>query len=172
VHKDAPCSDRKIALDGRRIPCEGPPRPHPFLCEPDIFLNYLSKSRGRAAPGADLSWTTGRVQPAQDPFTELRDALIVSNDDRGSSPDAAALALSGVAPRNPKESAILKTLAPGAYTVILKGATGGTGVGLFSFSYEIRKFVGRFGKTPYLHAVARDVFVYRQKHGERRGRYY
>lgn len=68
----------------------------------------------------------------QDPFIELHDgqgALVDTNDDWGSSPDAAALALSGAAPSHPKESAILKTLAPGAYTVILKGATGGTGVG-------------------------------------------
>ena len=31
--------------------------------------------------------------------------------------------------RKPKEAAILQTLAPGAYTVVLTGVNGGTGVG-------------------------------------------
>jgi hypothetical protein len=68
----------------------------------------------------------------QDPVIELHDAqgaTIVSNDDWGTSPDAGALTTSGLAPTNPKESAILRTLAPSAYTVILSGANGGTGVG-------------------------------------------
>ena len=36
----------------------------------------------------------------------------------------------GLAPSNPKESALLATLAPGAYTVIVNGVSGATGVGL------------------------------------------
>lgn len=75
---------------------------------------------------------SGVSNALQDPFLELHDAqgaLVVSNDDWGSSPDAAALALSGVAPSHPKESAILRTLSPGAYTAILSGVGGGTGVG-------------------------------------------
>ncbi|HYJ06127.1 MAG TPA: hypothetical protein VEX43_13400, partial [Chthoniobacterales bacterium] len=37
----------------------------------------------------------------------------------------------GLQPGNDLESAILKTLAPGAYTVILKDVNGDTGIGLF-----------------------------------------
>ena len=36
----------------------------------------------------------------------------------------------GLAPVYPKESAILITLQPGAYTAIVTGANGGTGVGI------------------------------------------
>jgi hypothetical protein len=96
----------------------------------DSFTNQPQNILVRGI-GPSLS-ASGVSNPLQDPFIELHDsqgALITSNDDWGSSPDAGALALSGAAPTNPKESAILKTLAPGAYTVILKGATGGTGVG-------------------------------------------
>jgi hypothetical protein len=81
--------------------------------------------------GPTLS-AAGVSNPLQDPFIELHNAqggLVVSNDDWGSSPDAAALTTSGLAPTNPKESAILRTLAPGAYTVVLSGVNGGTGVG-------------------------------------------
>jgi hypothetical protein len=81
--------------------------------------------------GPSLS-AAGVSNALQDPFIELHDAqgaLVVSNDDWGSSPDAGALTISGLAPTNPKESAILKNLAPGAYTVVLSGMNGGTGVG-------------------------------------------
>lgn len=56
--------------------------------------------------------------------------LITQNDDFASSPDAAAITALGLAPRDPKESAILRTLPGGNYTAVLSGADGGTGVGL------------------------------------------
>ena len=74
----------------------------------------------------------GVSNPLQDPSIALHDsqgAFIVSNDDWGLSAESASLAISGIAPSSPKESAILRTLAPGAYTVILSGVGGGTGVG-------------------------------------------
>jgi len=52
------------------------------------------------------------------------------NDDWGSAANAAAIGASGFAPGNPLESAILVTLDPGAYTAIVTGAAGGTGVGI------------------------------------------
>lgn len=70
----------------------------------------------------------------QDPALELHDAngaLIASNDDWGSSPDAAAIGASGFAPSNAKESAILFVPAPGNYTAIVSGnGPTPTGVGL------------------------------------------
>jgi hypothetical protein len=101
-----------------------------FIVRDDSFTNQPQNILVRGI-GPSLT-ASGVSNPLQDPLIELHDsqgALIDSNDDWGSSLDAAALALSGVAPSAPKESAILKTLAPGAYTVILKGATGGSGVG-------------------------------------------
>jgi hypothetical protein len=96
----------------------------------DSFTNQPQSILVRGI-GPSLS-ASGVSNPLQDPFIELHDAqgnLVVSNNDWGSSPDAAALTTSGLAPTNPKESAILRTLAPGSYTVVLSGVNGGTGVG-------------------------------------------
>jgi hypothetical protein len=38
--------------------------------------------------------------------------------------------LLGLAPSDPKESGIFRSLPPGAFTAILAGANGGTGIGL------------------------------------------
>lgn len=43
---------------------------------------------------------------------------------------AVQLSANGLAPSNPSESAIFTDLAPGAYTVILSGASNTIGVGL------------------------------------------
>jgi streptogramin lyase len=56
-------------------------------------------------------------------------ALLV-NDDWETDPRAPELAASGYAPGNPKESAILVTLNPGAYTAIVSGVGGTTGVAI------------------------------------------
>ncbi|MDQ6624523.1 MAG: hypothetical protein M3Y69_00060 [Verrucomicrobiota bacterium] len=71
--------------------------------------------------------------PLANPLLQLYDAqgvLITSNDDWSTSPDAAALTATGLAPSSPLESAILRTLAPGAYTTILRGADNGSGIGV------------------------------------------
>ena len=57
-------------------------------------------------------------------------ATIATNDDWGSAPNASAIAASGFAPSDPREAAILITLPPGAYTAIVRGVGGGTGVGI------------------------------------------
>lgn len=67
------------------------------------------------------------------PALELRDnngALLISNDDWTDDPvQAAAIAVSGLAPGSPLESAIVATLPPGAYTAIAVGLGGTTGIG-------------------------------------------
>ena len=61
----------------------------------------------------------------------LRDQVIIaSNDNWGDAANAAAIASSGFAPSDPREAAILTTLAPGPYTVIIAGSGGRTGIGL------------------------------------------
>ncbi len=66
-----------------------------------------------------------------DPFLELHnpDGSVVTNDNWKQAPNAADIP-PGFAPSNDLESVIYTTLAPGAYTAILKGAHGETGVGL------------------------------------------
>ena len=56
--------------------------------------------------------------------------VIATNDDWGTAQNAAQIQASGFAPGHPQESAILITLPPGAYTAIVSGAAGGTGVGI------------------------------------------
>jgi len=56
--------------------------------------------------------------------------MIASNDDWGTATNAAAIQATGLAPVSPLESAILTTLPPGAYTAVVSGSGGGTGVGI------------------------------------------
>lgn len=55
---------------------------------------------------------------------------LMRNDDWKTDANQAALLASGFAPGNDLEAAILVTLNPGAYTVIVTGSDGGTGVGI------------------------------------------
>jgi len=67
-----------------------------------------------------------------DPTLELHDGsgnTIAANDDWRDG-NAAGIEAAGLAPNNDKEAAILQTLDPGAYTVILGGTSGATGIGL------------------------------------------
>ena len=57
-------------------------------------------------------------------------AVIATNDNWQSAANAAQIQASGFAPSKPLESALLITLEPGAYTAIVSGADGGTGVGI------------------------------------------
>ena len=65
------------------------------------------------------------------PALELRDgsgAMIASNDDWRSTQEAEILAT--IPPTNDNESAIVKTLAPGAYTAVVRDVNNASGVGL------------------------------------------
>lgn len=67
-----------------------------------------------------------------DPVLELHDstgALVATNDNWRTSQQNEIIA-TGLAPNNDKESAVLATLNPGAYTAIVRGASNATGVGL------------------------------------------
>jgi DNA-binding transcriptional regulator LsrR (DeoR family) len=54
----------------------------------------------------------------------------VTNNDWQADPNSGALGVLGFAPSNSKEAAILATLQPGAYTVIVTGAGNTTGVAI------------------------------------------
>jgi hypothetical protein len=74
---------------------------------------------------------------------ELHDStgqLIASNDDWGTSANLQEIIDSQLSPSNAKESAILITLAPGAYTAIVRGVGNGTGVGLIE-TYDLDQSV-------------------------------
>jgi hypothetical protein len=55
---------------------------------------------------------------------------IAANDNWQNAANAAAIQASGFAPTDPLEAAILITLQPGAYTAIVSGVAGGTGIAI------------------------------------------
>lgn len=83
--------------------------------------------------GPSLS-SFGIANALQDPTLELRDQngalLRADNDWQDDAAQAAQVTAAGLAPSNPKESAIVATLPPGLYTAILAGLNNGSGVGL------------------------------------------
>ena len=71
--------------------------------------------------------------PLGDPMLELYNSQgtqIDSNDNWGTNGGAAEMQYLQLQPPNGYESAILTTLAPGPYTVIVKGVNNGTGIGM------------------------------------------
>jgi hypothetical protein len=77
--------------------------------------------------------SAGIANPLADPFLELHDAngtIIQSNDNWQSGPDAQTIISKGLEPTNAKESALLATLNPGAFTAIIRGVNGATGLAL------------------------------------------
>jgi len=86
-----------------------------------------------SAVGPTLA-SAGIANPLPNPaLTVVRmsdQAVIATNDDWQSSPDAAAIASLGLAPGDARESAVMLTLEPGAYTAIVQGVGGTTGVGI------------------------------------------
>jgi alpha-tubulin suppressor-like RCC1 family protein len=74
----------------------------------------------------------GITNPLADPsFTIVRQSdntVVVENDNWQTAPNAAQLQAAGFAPSNPVEAGVLVTLPPGAYTAVVKGANGSTGI--------------------------------------------
>ncbi|MBA3882273.1 MAG: PQQ-dependent sugar dehydrogenase [Chthoniobacterales bacterium] len=79
---------------------------------------------------ADGASIPGRIT---DPLLDLHDGsggMIASNDDWVNSSDKQKIINTGVQPSDNKESALLRTLSPGAYTAVLRSANASNGVGL------------------------------------------
>ncbi|CAN5786067.1 hypothetical protein BH20VER1_BH20VER1_27840 [soil metagenome] len=77
---------------------------------------------GQAVPG-----------PLADPTIQIyRGSTLIAENNNWRMPasQVAAIQATGLAPQNDLESAILLNLAPGAYTMIVRGNNGGTGIGL------------------------------------------
>ncbi|HXA09671.1 MAG TPA: hypothetical protein VNW28_06790, partial [Chthoniobacterales bacterium] len=73
-----------------------------------------------------------------DPVLQLYDSngnLTNSNDDWQSDPGAAQVQAAGIAPRDPRESAIFTTITGGGRTAVVSGKDGLTGVGLVEVYY-------------------------------------
>jgi hypothetical protein len=82
---------------------------------------------------------TGRLA---DPIVELHDenAIIATNDNWKDSQQA-EIEATGLAPKNEREAAIERTLAPGSYTAILRGKDNSTGIALIQ-AYDVDQQAG------------------------------
>lgn len=94
------------------------------------------------AAGPSLAFGTAPISNAlANPLLELHNAagnLMTSNDNWGSSPQAAQISATGIPPSRPEEPAILATLAPGNYTAIVRGVGNTSGVSLVEL-YDLDK---------------------------------
>jgi hypothetical protein len=83
------------------------------------------------ARGPSLA-STGITNPLANPMLQLfsGQTQIAVNDDWQTATYAAQISANGFAPANPLESAIMITLNPGAYTAIVTGVGGTTGVAI------------------------------------------
>jgi hypothetical protein len=91
------------------------------------------------ATGPSLS-QYGIANPLANPMLTLvrssDQSVLATNDDWQSAANQADLTAAGFAPGNPLEAAVLADLAPGAYTAIVQGAGGVTGVSVIGV-YEV-----------------------------------
>jgi hypothetical protein len=77
--------------------------------------------------------SSGVQNPLEDPMLELHDkngALVAANDDWQSDTRAKDLKATGVAPSDAREAGVVRALAPGAYTAIVRGKGSAIGTGL------------------------------------------
>ena len=84
------------------------------------------------ALGAELA-AAGVSGTLADPTLDLynQDGIVIdSNDDWENSPEANQIAVTGLPPTESHESAILRQLSPGAYTAVVRGKDGASGVAL------------------------------------------
>ncbi len=97
-----------------------------FVISGTTSKTVLIRARG---PSLTAFGVTGALaNPMMDLYSGS--TKIDSNDNWGSALNAAAITATGLAPTNALESAILTTLPPGAYTVIVQGVGSTSGVGI------------------------------------------
>ena len=99
------------------------------------FILGGNSNTGVVARGIGPSLAQFGLSPVlANPTLELRDSngvLIIGNDNWQDDPaQAAQLSARGLTPQNANESGIFASLPAGAFTAILAGANGGTGIGL------------------------------------------
>jgi len=95
-----------------------------FIVDGDIDRQVLIRGRGQSIPINDP-----RVS---DPSIRLMSGatMLASNDDWIDADNAGDIAATGRAPEDDSDAAILTTLPPGAYTVIMQSDTGEPGIGI------------------------------------------
>ena len=98
-----------------------------FIIQGDQLKKVVLRAIG---PSLEAFGVNGALQ---DPKLELHDAsgaLLDSNDNWQDGLDANEIIADGLAPTDPRESAIVARLGPGTYTAIVSGVNNTTGIGL------------------------------------------
>ncbi|MEO7723518.1 MAG: hypothetical protein ABIU29_02330 [Chthoniobacterales bacterium] len=95
--------------------------------------------------GPSIALNGGPLADAlSDPVLDLyQDGALLASNDNWKDAQGSDIEASGLAPANDKESAILRTLAPGSYTFVLRGQNGDTGVGLVE-AYDLEPAANSF----------------------------
>jgi hypothetical protein len=125
-HPESPLvniSTRGMVMTGDNVMIGG------FVVQGNAPQTVLIRARGPSLTAA------GVAGALSNPVVTLYSGqtVMATNDDWGSAVNAADILATGIAPTDPRESAILITLNPGAYTAIVTGAGGATGVGIVEF---------------------------------------
>jgi len=96
-----------------------------------IIVGNMAKQVVVRGLGPSLA-AAGVSAPLSDPVLELYDSsgTLLQSNDNWQDTQAQSLRDLQLAPANDFESAMVRTLAPGAYTLVLRGQNSGTGVGL------------------------------------------
>jgi hypothetical protein len=115
-------STRAITLTGDNVLIGG------FIVQGPSSKNLIIRAIGPSLAGAGVAGSLA------DPTVELhnQNGVVIAFDDDWQDDPAQATAIqnAGLAPSNPKESALAETLAPGPYTAIVRGTSQTTGVAL------------------------------------------
>jgi hypothetical protein len=105
-----------------------------FIIDGNDSKKVIIRALGPSLTGAGVGGAL------QDPTLELHDAtgaIIAANDNWGES-EHSEITATGLAPHDARESAILTTLPPGAYTAVMRGTNHATGVALLEV-YDLSK---------------------------------
>jgi hypothetical protein len=86
--------------------------------------------RARGPSLVPFGITNALADPTLQLVRSADQVTLATNDDWRTASNASDISTSGFAPSDSKESAILLTLDPGAYTAVVSGVGGGTGVGI------------------------------------------
>jgi hypothetical protein len=112
-------STRARVLDGDHVTIAG------FIRRSNLYSVMVVRALGPSIPGVDS---------LRDPTLEVYDIgrsyRMAANDDWRKGDEAAYLEFVGLAPPHDSESAVRVSLTTGNYTAVVRGADGGTGIGL------------------------------------------
>jgi hypothetical protein len=99
-----------------------------FIIQGDSRQTVVVRARG---PSLAAQQVAGVLSNPVLQLVRRSDGAVFENDDWRTDANASLLQASGFAPSDDRESAIYANLEPGAYTVVVRGAGGATGVAIF-----------------------------------------